>query len=119
MTGVTYTDGAGFVHEVVDPFVALVIEDRRQREREAKRLADRAWAAMALGPSIVIAQALYRGRRVPREVLEARFRDQLVCWDGVLTDDLVLDVLVLVEAYRLAGDLEEPSRPAWERRRAA
>jgi hypothetical protein len=119
MTGITYTDGAGFVHEVVDPFVALVIEDRRQRERDAKRLADRAWAAMALAPSIVIAQALYRGRRVPHEVLEPRFRDQLVCWDGVLTDELVLDVLVLVEAYRLAGDLETPPSAPWMRKRAA
>jgi hypothetical protein len=119
MTGVTYTDAAGFVHVVVDPFVALVIEDRRQREREAKRLADRAWAALALAPSQVIAQALYRGRRVPREALEPRFRDQLVCWDGVLTDELVLDVLVLVEAYRLAGDLETPADPSWMRKRAA
>lgn len=119
MTGVTYIDEGGFVREISDPFVALVVADRRQREREAKRSADRAGAAIALAPSLVIAQALYRGRRVPREALDPRFRDQLVCWDGVLTDELVLDVLVLVEAHRLAGDLEAPPSAPWMRRRAA
>lgn len=99
-----------------DPLVAAI---REERAREQKRAADLSWAAMILAPTLIVAQALYRGRNVPRQALDARYRDQLVCWDGVLTQDVVLDVLVLHEAYRLAGDIEQPSRPSWERRRAA
>jgi hypothetical protein len=103
--------------------VRLVLDDDRllemvleQRERRRIRDANRAYAALMLSSSLVAAQALYRGRPVPREALAPEFQSRLVCWDGVLTDDLVLDTLVLLEADRQAGNLPEPEPlSAWLR----
>lgn len=95
----------GSEETVGDPLVDLM---RAERERRREREANRGYAAITLAPSVVVAQALYRGRPVPREALAPEFRDRVICWDGVLTDDVVLDVLVLLEADRQAGDLPEP-----------
>lgn len=110
------------VHGPLEPLVALAAQLREQRRLQAERDANRSCAAMCLGPNVTVARALYRGRSVPREALDPRYRDRLVCWDGVLTDDIVLDVLVLLEADRLAGeDLNDAPPPPWLRtaRRAA
>jgi len=84
---------------------------RRIGEAEARRIA----AAFALAPSPLIAKALLAGRRVPREALDPVFANRLVCWDGVLDDDIALDVEVLLAADRAAGDMPAI---AWQPRAA-
>lgn len=107
--------------DVSDPVVRTFLEIRCEREQREKRQADRAWAAMALGSTVTVAQALYRGRHVPREALDPEVASWLVSWDGKLTDEIVLDVLVVLEARRASGDAAPPQLPdwVWNRRRAA
>lgn len=110
------------ITELLESTERMLEDVRRSRERQERREGDRGFVALMLAPTVTVAQALYRGHHVPRELLDERFRDRLVCWEGRLTDDLILDVLVLWEADRAAGDIEPAAAPPWLRstsRRAA
>lgn len=112
------------MNEYDDPFLAAIAEHREQRLQRDKQVADRGMAAIALAPTLTVAQALYRGRRVPVQALDPDMAAWIACWDGELSDDIVLDVLVALEARRAAGEFEgRDAIPEWVwnsyRRRAA